>query len=51
MSKSDAEVIKMLLWLVIRMLSKSQTIEMVSDIGIGLHAVMALIMIIVEVTA
>ena len=49
MSKVDAEIIKMLLWLILLALSTNPSTEAIAFIGIGLHAIAATFAIFLEV--
>lgn len=51
MSKADAEIIKMLLWLILRTLSENPPTEAIALIGIGIHAIAATFAIFLEVDA
>ena len=49
MSKTDAEVIKMLLWLILRTLSTNPPTEALAAFCVGIHAIAAILSAIAEV--
>lgn len=49
MSKADAEVIKMLLWLILRTLSTNPPTEALAAFCVGIHAIAAIVSAIAEV--
>lgn len=49
MTKSDAEVIKMLLWLILRTLSTNPLAESLAAFCVGIHAIAAIVSAIAEV--
>ena len=49
MSKADAEIIKMLLWLILRTLSTNPPTEALAAVCMGIHAIAAILATIAEV--
>lgn len=49
MSKADAEIIKMLLWTILRALSTNPSTEAIAGVCIGIHAMMAILATFAEV--
>lgn len=49
MSKADAEIIKMLLWLILHTVSTNPYTETIAFIGMGIHAIAAILATFAEV--
>lgn len=49
MSRADVEVIKMLLWLILRALSTNPSNEMIAAVCVGVHAIAAVFATFAEV--